>query len=52
MQHAAVLKDYGDMEGKFFIEPTNTTDEGVQQAKARKRKAIDEVYMQANKNNR
>ena len=49
MQHAATLKSYGAIEGKNFIEPINTTDEGVQQAKARKRKAIDEVHMQANK---
>ena len=49
MQKASVLKNYGAIEGKNFIEPNTTTDEGVQQSKARKRKIIDEVHIQANK---
>ena len=49
MQIAANIKDYGVVEGRDFIEPTITTDEGVQQAKARKRKMIDEAHAQAHK---
>ena len=48
MQEASVRNNYGAIEGKNFIEP-NTTTEGVQHLKARKRKAVDEVHMQAMK---
>ncbi len=49
MRGAAVLTNYGAIEGKNFIEPNTTTDEGVQHSKARKRKAIDDVHKQVNK---